>query len=193
MFCIPSFFFFFSLYTLHSPPFEEQSTAESAKASQITWQIIRCNGLKLPVRCARLVFNMLTKRKQRLTCQRKKVCMRTVPCTGAFLHPIHERCVLKSCCDWLLSVRCCHLVDKEVHLSSGSVILNHLKWQFYKKKLLLWRSQQVCVWGWVLHPLSFPTSDGDLNVPRTCFCQCITAASLNICSAFSCKPVWLIA
>lgn len=120
MFCIPSFFFFFSLYTLHSPPFEEQSTAESAKASQITWQIIRCNGLKLPVRCARLVFNMLTKRKQRLTCQREKVCMRTVPYTGAFLHPIHERCVLKSCCDWLLSVRCCHLVDKEVHLSSGS-------------------------------------------------------------------------
>ena len=128
-----------------------------------------------------------------LTCQRQKVCVQTILYIGVFPHPIHEPCVLKSCCDWLSSVRCCHLVDKEVHFRLSKVV-GTPNTTNDRKTFPLTVTASVCVCEvWILHPYSFPISDGDLNVPRTCFGQCITAASLNICSAFSCKPVWLIA
>lgn len=168
-FCFP--FVVIYVHTAPPLPFEEQNTADSAKASHITWQITATVYDFLCI-VQSILFMQSLKKCFWVDRERKKIkCMHTKyhSFQYVFLQPIHTvkwktwRCVI---CSMLPS--CGQKVTFQHTLKrTWAAWLQSPHMTVFQTLLMLAVTANVCLVEFYLVPLSFPISFCDLDAPGT--------------------------
>lgn len=179
VFCFP---FFSNLYMLHSLLLKNKVLQTQQKPLRSHDRSLGATVLKLPVHCARPVLIFFYKRKQCLSCQRKKL-VRVY--AYKLLYSLYW-CVPSAYTKTVCECRTCCRFDVAILWTKSCTSAHAQQTRAAWTQSLHTTFPNECVRGVCVLPICFPISDNDPNVPWTLLVSVLQQskpASLNICSA----------